>query len=85
MVQNSNHALDVKVYDLILDDLKLPIGAYLVYHVVMKLSSESGERHLVMLPCDDGCDLMTDGFYPLEKLSTRFVAAHGDLVQEGWR
>ena len=83
LVQNSNHALDVKVYELILDDLKLPIGAYLVYHVVMKLSPESGERHLVMLPCDDGCDLMTDGFYPLEKLSTRFVAAHGDLVQDG--
>ena len=49
----------------------------------MKPSPESGERHLVMLPGDDGCDLMTDGFYPLKKLSTRFVTAHGDLVQNG--
>ena len=36
-----------------------------------------------MLPDDDGCDLMTDGFYPLKKLSTRFVTAHGDLVPNG--
>ena len=82
LVQNSNHALDVRVYELFLDYLKIPIGAYLVYHVVMK-PGESGERHLVMLPGDDGCDLMTDGFYPLKKLSTRFVTAHGDLVQNG--
>ena len=83
LVQNSNHALNLKVYELILDYLKIPIGVYLVYQVVMKSSPESGERHLVILPCDDGCDPMTDGFYPLEKLSTRFVAAHEDLVQNG--
>ena len=83
LVQNSNHALDIRVYELFLDYLKIPIGAYLVYRVVMKPSPESDERHLVMLPGDDGCDLMTDGFYPLKKLSTRFVTAQGDLVQNG--
>ena len=61
LTQHSNHVLNVRGFKLILDYLKIPKGASLIYHVVIMLSCESGERHLVILARDDRWDLVTDG------------------------
>ena len=68
--QNSNHASNVKVFQLELESLEITVEEYLIYHLVKTTSCESCERHLVIFSREDRCDLTTDGFKPLMKMFT---------------